>query len=935
MDDSIKIGEFFSGCKILAQCGRGAYGVVYLAENTISQRIVIKVVENTKNSDRELNGLRNYMTVSRLHPGLLQIYHIGQTDSGFYYTMEAADNLGSETSYKPATLGNLMRQGKKFTLLETITIIRDLLQDLSLMHKAGLIHRDIKPDNILFINDRAKLGDPGLVSKFDFRTSIVGTPGFIPPEVFIRNLPLDPQSDLYAIGKVFYCMISGNPPEEYPHLPTTLPIEIRRQVFPVLSRMCNSNPTKRFHSADELLEKLPLSVRGAHFYERYFQAFQDWKALNREHFRFLLGGTAVLLLLALALTGGLLRYKQQEKNQLLLWEKTTRNFLAINSDRRDLLAFQVENMLPGMWSDYQKLNNALQEAFRTGAWEKSASLVPKLSALLTSGAEKLLPAIPDKNGDFQKDFAVIGRARGFMLSPLYAYLPSVKQKVFKKHLSRFESHHYNEWAGPRCNREWNHFQNFNYAMVFLPPGVVKMDHNGKKVQIPYHFWMAKNEVPASFFTRMTGIAPQYSPHPGTPVDRVVWNDVLLYCYALTHTLKNNNYLPPGYIVRPPTEPEWEYAAKNAYLWKEDLPFDQRVVYSKNSGRRSWPSGSKIPSKLGINDIFGNLFEIVLNTEKTKMKHSVVIRGGSFLSTEKNINRRVELQKYQNIPYDIGFRVVIAPGDMSYYDKHFFLGGSNMLRSHGRVFELLGENVGSFTWKSAEEHCRLLGGRLAEPDSPDLLKKITEEMPLAAAGWVCFLGGKRVKDKWVWLSSGKEITNGKWGRKNKLRGDFLTLKRKTWNPETTCRSAIFICQWDEKEFPTRNKQLESNKPLPLELLRFSVGSRRFMLIDSHMAWYTARRFCELLGGRLACLDTPEIRQEVIKKLDKFSSKRILLGGYAKRQHWFWLSGKKISFQLREDKDFHLPTVNRNFVTLKNGRFYNSQNSDLVLCEWAGN
>ena len=52
------------------------------------------------------------------------------------------------------------------------------------------------------------------------------------------------------------------------------------------------------------------------------------------------------------------------------------------------------------------------------------------------------------------------------------------------------------------------------------------------------------------------------------------------------------------------------------------------------------------------------------------------------------------------------------------------------------------------------------------------------------------------------------------------------------------------------------------------MRFTVRDRRFMLIDSSMAWYTARRFCELLGGRLACLDDPEIRNQVLKKLEKY-------------------------------------------------------------------
>lgn len=116
MSSLIKTGDYFGGCKILSPCGTGAYGMVYLAENTIGERLIIKVVENTEKSNRELNGIRNYMKVCKVHPSLLQIFHVGKTDDGFYYTMETADNLETDAVYRPATVSNLMRQGKIFSL---------------------------------------------------------------------------------------------------------------------------------------------------------------------------------------------------------------------------------------------------------------------------------------------------------------------------------------------------------------------------------------------------------------------------------------------------------------------------------------------------------------------------------------------------------------------------------------------------------------------------------------------------------------------------------------------------------------------------------------------------------------------------------------------------------------------------------------------------
>lgn len=92
-------------------------------------------------------------------------------------------------------------------------------------------------------------------------------------------------------------------------------------------------------------------------------------------------------------------------------------------------------------------------------------------------------------------------------------------------------------------------------------------------------------------------------------------------------------------------------------------------------------------------------------------------------------------------------------------------------------------------------------------------------------------------------------------------------------------------------------------------------------------------CSLLGGRLACLDTPEVRARVTAELKPYRGQHILLGGYAKWDEWYWMSGKKIDFPLRKAEKHLIPTRNRNFVTLRDGEFYDSQFAGLFLCEWS--
>ena len=935
MINALKNGEVFSGCKILSRCGKGAYGVVYLAENVISQKIVIKIIEKTATSDRELRGLHHYTRISEPHPHLLRIFHIGEFEGGFYYTMEAADNLAEdkEHDYFPATLGNLLKLKKQFTPAEAVTVVRDLLEGLETLHAANLIHRDIKPDNIIFVNGKAKLSDPGLVVDADATATLAGTPGFIPPEIIANDLPSDRKSDLYALGKVFYCLVTGNKPNDYPHLPDQMPVEVRRQLFPSLARMCNSNPAKRFDSAQEFLKSLPVAIAEPTWLDRKKNAFRDWKNLNQEKYRFcqraLLTFAAVLLLGAAAL-GACAIYRH---TFIANCEKETRNFLSINGDRRELIGFQIENYLPELFKEYTALDEELTRAVKDEDWHTAFKTSLKLRKFLGAAAEKLLPEIPAESKDWQEEIAVAGRAAGFLATPLSCYLSEGSKKGFEKRTALHQNRIYTNWSGPRCGKNWVGLDNTYYPLIFLPPGAVKMDHSGKTVKIPYHFWICRDETSAQHFTWLTGIKPQFSANLGTPVERITWNDMLYYCHALTEVMRKRETLPPGYIIRPPSEAEWEYAAKNGWLGKDTSPLEERAVVKENSSQSVARPGTKLASKLGLFDIWGNLTELVCPLEPPAMQNAVVSRGGSFMSSKKNVNRRTPVLKYQNIPYTQGFRFVLAPGDMSYFDRHFFTGGPTQVKTHGKVFELIGENYGAVNWKKAEKLARLLGGRLGELDSPELFDTVTSKMPLMTSSWVCFLGGRKINGKWRWLSTQKEVDFGQWHKsRTPEKEQELSLKGKKWLGTLNQTSAIFLCEWDEKSFPERNKQINGKKPLPFEVHRFNAGNRRYILFNAHMGWYSSRRICELLGGRLACLDTPALLEEVKKQLAPWKERRVFLGAYAKRDQWFWLNGKEITAQISPPDTMLIQTRNKNFLALHQNAFQNSQFAQFFLCEW---
>lgn len=934
MSTNPEIGEIFSGCEILAHCGCGSFGSTYLARNPLGQQVIIKIITSQYYSKRELAGLRNYMQVSGKHPSLLKIFHIGELDEGFYYIMEAADNCGGET-YQPATLGNFLRKQKVFSPDEAIRITRDLLEGVRVIHNANLIHRDIKPDNVIFVNNRAKLSDPGLVIEVGQQVTFAGTLGFIPPEYLEKEQPVNQQADLYAVGKIFYCMVTGCHPSEYPHLPLEMRRDVCRQLFPALSQMCNRNPDKRYKNVDEFLKGLPLQIKNPTRWEQRREEFRSWRILNREKFfRIKVFSAFLLLLLAAGIAWGIWQKFNWHKSVQAAWA-SVQKFEQINQDRRETVALQLEAELPDKLTYYQNMLQAIKLNGEKNEWHKAAALSKTLHKFLADAARSLIPVLPDRYSDWQKDLTADGLMHSFLLSPLAEYLPAAEKAALKNKLEKLEKKLYANWTGPRHGADWAPMQMFYMPLTFIHAGAVKMQHSGKIEKIPYPFWMSSHEIYASTFSHYTSIVPHNPPHPTMPVTKVAWNDILYFCLIMTKKFKEKEQLPPGYIIRPPTEIEWEFAAKNGYLGKDKTTFEERNSCKSNSPGGVTQAGMRKANKLGLYEMFGNVSEIVHPGKPLIWQDAVLVRGGSFRHNEKqSLNYRINYAKYQFIPDDIGFRLVMAPGTMEYFEKEFFHYCSpSQLHWNGRIYELFGVNFGCYNYKKSQDICRLLGGRLAKIDNLEHLNALKENIPLLG-GWNTFIGGENINGKWLWQRDRQQIDFGSWFHNRKPDTQkFLALRGKKWQPVTSVNtSAVFLCEWSQEEYARRDALLKSGKKLPLELKRFSYRNRTFILLNTSSMWYAAQRICRLLGGRIACLDTPELQAEAIRQLEPYSTYNILLGGYAKYNKWFWLSGKELTELPQMKNTYPIPSSNRNFVVLQNGKFYNSQYSTLLLGEF---
>jgi serine/threonine protein kinase len=204
--------------------GSGGFGEVWLATNRTTGRLrAVKVIplHSSGNADpaaREISSITRLEANSRCrHPNLLQIHHVGKTARHLFYVMDPADDVSGEPAsdkadYRPATLQERLRS--KPLLPELCwDYSRQLLEGLAALHAAGMVHRDVKPGNCLFVGGQLKLADFGLLTEAHPLVSRVGTQKYMPPDGC-----MDRRADVYAAGLVIYEMLSGLPVDEFPRL---------------------------------------------------------------------------------------------------------------------------------------------------------------------------------------------------------------------------------------------------------------------------------------------------------------------------------------------------------------------------------------------------------------------------------------------------------------------------------------------------------------------------------------------------------------------------------------------------------------------------------------------------------------------------------------------------------------------------------------------
>lgn len=249
--------------------GRGAFGEVWLARSVTGVLRAVKVVwredyDRPEAFEREFEALKRFEPVSRRHEGLVPVLQVGRNEQeGFYYyVMELADDVErgrdiDPATYQPHTLALQMRREQRVTAEACVRLGATIAEGLEHLHRHQLIHRDVKPSNLIFIDGICRLADIGLVALLGQR-SFVGTEGFVAPEG-----PGTTAADIFSLGMVLYEASTGKDRLDFPDLPsapegTGVRLEMWRRLQDVICTACAPKARQRFVNAQEMA----LALRG-------------------------------------------------------------------------------------------------------------------------------------------------------------------------------------------------------------------------------------------------------------------------------------------------------------------------------------------------------------------------------------------------------------------------------------------------------------------------------------------------------------------------------------------------------------------------------------------------------------------------------------------------------------------------------------------------
>ena len=272
MSEPSQLGKY----NITSIIGRGAMGIVYKAHDPLIDRTVaLKTIKQDclDAEDAEQILLRfktEAQAAGRLsHPNIVTVYEYGEENNTAFIAMEYVEGR----NLREAIVNN-----ERFPLEAVVDIIKGILDGLAYAHEKGVIHRDIKPDNIILLkNGRIKITDFGIAriesSNLTQHGDLLGTPSYMSPEQ-CTGTPVDNRSDIFSTGAILYHLLTGEKPfpgdnmtaimHRVIHDTPIIPSELNLSIYPDLDqcvfKSLAKNPGQRFQNAEEFSTALTESL---------------------------------------------------------------------------------------------------------------------------------------------------------------------------------------------------------------------------------------------------------------------------------------------------------------------------------------------------------------------------------------------------------------------------------------------------------------------------------------------------------------------------------------------------------------------------------------------------------------------------------------------------------------------------------------------------
>jgi formylglycine-generating enzyme required for sulfatase activity len=616
---TLAAGDQLGQYRVVHQLGRGGMGEVYEVEHgVLRRRYALKLLpaEFAQSTEAlERFQLEAQVMANLEHPNIVRVDEFGETDGRYWLRMEIAEGVEVEGE-RVHTLGEYVEEkGGKLSPGEAEAVFASILRGLAHAHSKGVVHRDLKPGNILLSlapdgGLHLKISDFGLVrlvgedwvrsqAELSVRQSmstggvptlaeagagsgtrsLLGTYEYMSPEQK-RGEEATAASDVYAVGLMMYRLLTGKqlgarPPS---HHVADLPKWWDELVLTALEE----NPADRFADAARMLAVLERSNRGRarEEAERKVEAAQKAEAERK--------------------TNGAAEQKEEE-------ERKERGRLAAERARTEAE------------------RQARREAFRaTRMTEGQPWIVPGLGMEFVHVAPGLFRMGSEDGGDDEKPLHGVDITRMFWLGTY----PVTQSE-------------YEDLMG--CNP--SHFQD----NVVVKPGFLGLGRETAKRSRGRH-----------------------------PVECVSWDDAMAFCKKLTERERAAGRLRDGYAFRLPTESEWEYAARGGaqsrgftYSGSNDLK--EVGWHDDNSDNKTHPVGLKLPNELGLYDMSGNVWEwcrdwygnysagAMPDPTGAGAGRDRVLRGGSWFYHASYCRAAFRFRLAPSSSFNnLGFRVALAP-----------------------------------------------------------------------------------------------------------------------------------------------------------------------------------------------------------------------------------------------------------------------------------